>query len=87
MKTLKTLFATLVIGMMVVSCSVVIDDRDDPYYVTLEEIVTEYDLWYVDYHKTTGTGDIPFLSKAFTISFRNGNLYANNNLVRPHSIA
>jgi hypothetical protein len=81
MKTLKTLFATLIIGLLVVSCSVVIDDRDDPYYITLEEIITEYDLWYIDYHKTTGTGDIPFLSKAFTISFRNGNLFANNNLV------
>lgn len=71
----------MVIGMLVASCSVVIDDRDDPYYISLEEIVTDYDIWYVDYHKTTGTGDVPFLSKAFTISFRNGKLYANNNLV------
>ncbi|MBK5208388.1 MAG: hypothetical protein JJE44_02645, partial [Flavobacteriaceae bacterium] len=28
-----------------------------------------------------GTGDVPFLSKAFTISFINGKVYANNNLV------
>ncbi len=46
----------------------------------LEEVVAAYDLWYIDYHKTTGTGDIPFLSKAFTVSFLNGQMYANNNI-------
>ena len=48
---------------------------------TLEEVVTEYDLWYVDYHRTTGSGDIPYVSRAFTLSFVNGILYANNNIV------
>lgn len=81
MKNLKLLFATLIVGITITSCHVIIDDFDDHYYVTLEEIVTDYDLWYVDYNKTTGNGDVAFLSKAFTISFRNGNLYANNNLV------
>ncbi len=81
MKTIKLLFATMVLGMLVTSCSVIIDDIDDSYYVTLEDVVTSYDLWYVDYNRTEGNGDIPFLSKAFTISFLNGNLYANNNLV------
>ena len=81
MKTLKLLFAALVVGITVTSCHVIIDDFDDPYYATLEEIVTDYDLWYIDYNKTSGYGDVPFLSKAFTISFRNGKLYANNNLV------
>lgn len=63
------------------SCNVVVDDIDEPYYVNLEDVVTDYDLWYVDYNMTTGNGDVPFLSKAFTISFINGKLYANNNLV------
>ena len=81
MKALKLLFATLFIGIAFTSCSVEIHDVDDPYYVTLEDVVTAYDLWYIDYNKTTGTGDVPFLSRAFTISFINGNLYANNNLV------
>lgn len=81
MKTIKLLFATMILGMFVTSCSVIIDDIDDSYYVTLEDVVTSYDLWYVDYNRTEGNGDIPFLSKAFTISFLNGNLYANNNLV------
>ena len=80
MKTLKLLF-TMLIGISFTSCSIVIDEINDPYYASLEEVVTAYDLWYVDYNRTEGSGDVPFLSKAFTISFINGNLYANNNLV------
>ncbi|PCH52307.1 MAG: hypothetical protein COC22_04270 [Flavobacteriaceae bacterium] len=81
MRTIKLLFATLFIGLAFTSCNVVIDDINDPYSVNLEDVVTTYDLWYVDYNSTTGTGDVPFLSKAFTISFINGKIYANNNLV------
>lgn len=71
----------MLIGISFTSCSIVIDEINDPYYASLEEVVTAYDLWYVDYNRTEGSGDVPFLSKAFTISFINGNLYANNNLV------
>ena len=53
---------------------------------SLEQLVTSHDLWYVDFNRTTGNGDVPFLSKAFTISFQNGRLYANNNLVGIGSI-
>jgi hypothetical protein len=81
MKTLKLLFATLIVGISFTSCSIVIDDINDPYTVNLHEVVSAYDLWYVDYNNTTGTGDVPFLSKAFTVSFINGKLFANNNLV------
>jgi len=81
MRTLKLLFTTMLIGIFVMSCSVVIDDVNDPYYVNLEDVVTNYDLWYVDYNSTAGTGDVPFLSKAFTLSFISGKLYVNNNLV------
>jgi hypothetical protein len=81
MKTLKLLFATLIVGISFTSCSIVIDDINDPYTVNLHEVVSAYDLWYVDYNNTTGTGEVPFLSKAFTVSFINGKLFANNNLV------
>ena len=81
MRTLKLLFATLAVGLIFTSCSVVIDDIEDPYYASLEDVVTAYDLWYVDYNLTTGYGDVPFLSKAFTVSFLNGKLWVNNNLV------
>ena len=50
MKTMRLLLAAMVIGMIVTSCSVVIDDRDNPYYRSLEEVVTAYDLWYIDYN-------------------------------------
>ena len=81
MKTLKLLFATLIIGISFTSCSVIIDDTDDVYYESLEDVVTNYDLWYIDYNKTVGNGDVAFLSKAFTVSFINGKVFANNNLV------
>ena len=80
MKTIKLLLGMLVIGMLFTSC-IVDNTIDEPYYATLEEVVTANDLWYIDYNNTNGTGDVPFLSKAFTISFINGNVYANNNLV------
>jgi len=81
MRTIKLLFATMLIAISFTSCSVVIDDYDDPYYANLEDVVTAYDLWYIDYNKTSGSGDVAFLSKAFTVTFINGKLYANNNLV------
>lgn len=81
MKTIKLLFIIAITGITVSSCSIVVDDINNPNYVSLEEVVSNYDLWYIDYNKTTGQGDVPFLSKAFTISFLNGKLYANNNLV------
>ena len=81
MKTIKLLFTTLITAFTLLSCSVSVNEIDDSYYVPLEEVVTNYDLWYIDYNRTLGTGDDPFLSRAFTISFINGNVYANNNLV------
>ncbi len=77
MKSVKLLFILFVTGAFFNSCTL----EEIIYEVPLEEVVSEYDLWYVDYHRTTGTGDIPFLSKAFTVSFLNGNMYANNNIV------
>jgi len=80
MKTIKLLLGTLIIGMSFTSC--IIDNTiDEPYYASLEEVITANDLWYIDYNNTAGTGDVPFLSKAFTISFINGKVFANNNLV------
>jgi hypothetical protein len=49
---------------------------------SLNQTLQSYDLWYVDIDRTTGTGDIPFMSRAFTISFMyNGTVFANNNIV------
>jgi hypothetical protein len=83
MKTAKLLFTIIITGALFTACTVAHNDFDNDFEepISLERVVTEYDLWYVDYHRTTGTGNIPFMSKAFTISFRNGVLYANNNIV------
>ena len=82
MKALKILSGLFITITLFSSCIITTDDLyvyDDT--ISLEQLVTSHDLWYVDYNKTTGNSDVPFLSKAFTISFLDGHLYANNNLV------
>jgi len=44
------------------------------------QLLQAYDLWYVDINATEGAGEVPFLQRAFTLSFTNGLLYANNNI-------
>ena len=68
-------------GTLLSSCTTIFEDSNYEYQPTLEEVVSGYDLWYIDYNRTTGNGDIPFISRAFTLSFINGILYANNNIV------
>ena len=80
MKTVKIFLVMLFAGVLFSSCYEKTDDRIDNA-ISLEELISGYDLWYVDIHRTTGNGDVPFLSKAFTVSFINGKLFANNNLV------
>ena len=77
MKSVKLLLILCVTSVVFNACTI----EDIIYEVPLEEVVSQYDLWYIDYHETTGSGDVPFLSKAFTVSFLNGQMYANNNIV------
>ena len=79
MKRLKLLFLFIAASVTLTSCTVQNEIIDDNSF-SLNEYVSSYDLWYIDYHRTTGTGDVPFLSKAFTVSFLNGTMYANNNI-------
>lgn len=81
MKTLKIFLLTFVTATLVTSCTVIHNDSVVENSISLEEVLGSYDLWYVDYHKTTGTGDVKFISRAFTLSFVRGTLYANNNIV------
>ena len=85
MKTLKLLSVILLGSLLMSSCvaEVIIEDDiviDEPR-ITLNQLLNSYEIWYVDIHRTTGNGDIPFMEKAFTVSFLNGNFFANNNLV------
>ena len=81
MKTLKLLLSFAITATLFTSCytEVEINDFDDAP-VSLNEVLSSYDLWYVDINATQGFGETPFLQKAFTISFLDGVLYANNNI-------
>lgn len=79
MKTLKLFFGLVIASLLFTSCYVEENHYHDT--VSLEELVTNYDIWYVDFHRTTGYGDVPFVSRAFTLSFIDGRMYANNNIV------
>lgn len=83
MKLTKLLLSILFTVVVFNACTTVYDVNFQDEYeqeVALNNLVTDFDVWYVDYHRTTGNGDIPYLSRAFTISFLNGTLYANNNI-------
>jgi len=83
MKTIKLLSGFALVAILFSSCQVDVinDDYHDTPLLSLNQLLNSYDLWYVDINKTIGYGEIPFLQKAFTVSFLGGNVYANNNLV------
>lgn len=81
MKTIKLLLGFGLVATLLTSCySEVVIDQPVPS-VSLNQLLSSYELWYVDINQTTGYGETPFLQIAFTLSFRGGTLYANNNLV------
>lgn len=77
------LFSSFIV-LLFASCSVRNDYNDSQ--LTLHEFLHSYDLWYVNVNATRGSERIPFLQKAFTISFDTDVLVANNNLVGIGSI-
>ncbi|WP_340066318.1 nicotinic acid mononucleotide adenyltransferase [Ascidiimonas aurantiaca] len=84
MKTFKHLWILFLVSVGVSSCynEVIVEEGPIPEpAITLNQLLTSYDLWYVNINETTGPGEIPFLQTAFTVSFDFGVLLANNNLV------
>ena len=83
MKTIKLLSSFALIATLFTSCytEVVVDDYNEVPPISVNQLLNSYELWYVDINATKGYGETPFLQKAFTISFRNGVVYANNNIV------
>tara|TARA_B100000787_G_scaffold90242_2_gene66710 strand:+ start:13720 stop:14640 length:921 start_codon:yes stop_codon:yes gene_type:complete len=79
MKSIKLFLVMILTGVLFSSCYVTVDETIDNS-ISLGELMSSYDLWYVDIHRASGNGDVPFVSIAFTLSFDNGNLYANNNI-------
>ncbi|WP_452224859.1 nicotinic acid mononucleotide adenyltransferase [Lacinutrix chionoecetis] len=86
MKTLKLLSVFALMATLFTSCytEVIVEDdyvNNPTPTISLNQLLNSYELWYVDINETVGYGESPFLQIAFTVSFRNGTLYANNNLV------
>lgn len=81
MKAIKLILGIAVVSILFTSCYIDADDYHNDNHISIEEVITNYDIWYVDFNRTTGYGDVPFLSKAFTLTFQNGRMYANNNIV------
>jgi len=86
MKRLKLLLGLALATTLFTSCYVDLVNDDYNYgdntpAITLNQLLGSYELWYVDINQTIGYGEIPFMQMAFTMSFRNGVVYANNNLV------
>ena len=84
MKTIKTFLGLALLATLFTSCyteEIIVDNHNPQPTISLNQLLSSYELWYVDINETIGYGETPFLQIAFTLSFRNGVLYANNNLV------
>jgi len=84
MKTITNLLAVALVVILFTSCYTEVIVDDDFVEVnpgpSLNQVLNQYELWYIDIDRSSGNAVVPFLQKAFTISFRNGTLFANNNL-------
>ncbi|NAS12525.1 nicotinic acid mononucleotide adenyltransferase [Poritiphilus flavus] len=84
MRAKKLLFGLAMIGLLASSCYtevIVDDDFIEASPINTDQVLMSFDLWYVDIHATQGNGEVPFLQRAFTVSFDRGTLLANNNIV------
>lgn len=76
---MRVLQYILILSVFFGSCSPVDIIEERP--LTMNELLHKYDVWFVNVEKTGGNTRIPFLQKAFTLTFDGRNLLANNNLV------
>ncbi len=84
MKAKKLLLGLLAIGLLTSSCYTEVILEDEIIVesaLNTDQALQSYDLWYVDINATRGNGEIPFLQRAFTLSFADGVVFANNNIV------
>ncbi|KPM32997.1 Hypothetical protein I595_1424 [Croceitalea dokdonensis DOKDO 023] len=84
MKSRKLLFGVLGVALLASSCYTEVIVEDDfivESAFNTEQVLQSFDLWYVDINATRGAGEIPFVQRAFTLTFDNGVLLANNNIV------
>ena len=84
MKTLKIFIIAVLAVTVFTSCfheEIIVDNHSPNNPVSINQLLSSHELWYVDINQTLGNGETPFMEIAFTLSFRNGILFANNNLV------
>ncbi len=84
MKGKKLLLGLLGVALLASSCYTEVVLEDDfivESSFNTDQALQSYDLWYIDINATEGNGEVPFLQRAFTLSFVNGIVYANNNIV------
>lgn len=80
MKTIKLLLSFALTTTLFTSCYTETTIIEEPS-ISINQLLSSYEIWYVDINKTVGYGETPFLQKAFTVSFKGGTLFANNNIV------
>lgn len=85
MKTIKQFLLVALFAALCTSCYTETIIAPDPIVVvdngpSLNQVLSQYELWYVDIDASSGSLVVPFLQKAFTVSFINGTIFANNNL-------
>ena len=84
MKTIKLLTGYFLLATLMVSCYadvIIEDDFIEESAFNTDQVLQSFDLWYIDINATQGNGEVPFLQRAFTVSFNRGVLFANNNIV------
>jgi len=92
MKTIKLFSVIFLSSLLLTSCVAEVVVEEDVYIepqpfvnsntgISLGALLNMYEIWYIDIERTQGNVEIPFLQKAFTVSFKNGTFFANNNLV------
>lgn len=84
MKAIKLITGYFLLATLMVSCYadiIIEDDFIGESAFNTDQVLQSYDLWYVDINATRGEGEVPFLQRAFTVSFDDGLVYANNNIV------
>jgi len=83
MSAKKIPIGLVMIALLASSCYTEVIIEDDfivESAFNTDQVLQSYDLWYVDINATSGNGEVPFLQRAFTISFDNGVVFANNNI-------
>ncbi|AZQ43347.1 nicotinic acid mononucleotide adenyltransferase [Nonlabens ponticola] len=80
MKAITTFLGGLALAVTLTSCEADVVIGNPVVEPTLNEIMESHEIWYLDLNSSQGPLDVPFMTRAFTLSFDYGTLFANNNI-------